>query len=55
MVETGGFDRLLELRAKNRKSHADTDEALAQIRLEEALLDKAQASGSVLDLIRQQR
>jgi outer membrane protein len=54
MVNTGGFDRILEVRAKNRQSHAEVDEALATLRVQEALLDKAEASGSVLDLVRQQ-
>lgn len=52
MVNTGGFDRALEVRAKNRKAHADLDEALALIRLDEALLAKAEAAGSLLDLVR---
>jgi outer membrane protein len=51
MVQTGGFDRVLEFRAKNRKKHADVDEAVALLRLQEALLAKAEASGSVLELI----
>jgi outer membrane protein TolC len=52
MVAMGGFDRVLESRAKNRKEHAHVDVAAALLRLEEALLAKAEASGSVLELIR---
>jgi outer membrane protein TolC len=55
MVDTGGFDRVLEIRAKNRKAHADVDETLAVLRLEEAKLVKAEATGSVLTLIRKTR
>ena len=53
MVDTGGFDRSLELRAKNRKAHAELDATLALLRLQEALLAKAEASGTVLELVRQ--
>jgi outer membrane protein TolC len=53
MVNAGEFDRVLELRAKNRKMHADVDEAVVLLRVQEALLVKAEASGSVLELIRQ--
>lgn len=52
MVETGGFDRMLEARAKNRRQHAAVDEALSFLRLQEALLAKAEAAGNVLELIR---
>ena len=51
MVGTGGFDRLLELQADNRKAHAEIDASLARIRLEEAQLDVAAATGSVVELI----
>jgi outer membrane protein TolC len=52
MVTTGGFDRLLVLNALNRSAHAHVDEGLAEIRLAEAQVAKAETTGSVVGLIR---
>lgn len=55
MVRIGGFDRLLEARANNRRVHAQIDESLAEIRLDEAQLGRAEATCSVAELIRRAR
>ena len=55
MVRVGGFDRLLELQSINRTAHAKYEESLAEIRLDEARLGSAEATSSVVDLIRPAR
>ena len=52
LVAEGGFDRTIELSASNRSAHAQLDEALASIRLEDAEVSKAEATGSVVEMLR---